>query len=100
MQSLACYYMQIVVTIKFYQELQIDEFFFLHKWFVKISSCLRDMYGRLDTDHQAIIKEHASQLQEIIIIKFGGLLDELVQRRVITIALRDDIMVSFSYSYI
>ena len=62
--------------------------------------CLRDMHDRLDKDRQVIIKEHASQLQEIISTKSGGLLDELVQRRVITAAHKDDIMVSISVSYI
>ena len=52
------------------------------------------MYGRLDTDHQVIIKDHASQLHEVIITKSGGLLNDLVQRRVITADHKDDIMVS------
>ena len=52
------------------------------------------MHGILDKDHQVIIKEHASQLQELICTKSGGLLDELVQRRVITADHKDDIMVS------
>ena len=54
------------------------------------------MYGLLDKDHQVIIEEHASQLEKLIITKSGGLLDELVQRRVITAAHKDDI-VSLSF---
>ena len=63
-----------------------------------ISWYLRDKYGRLDKDHQVIVKEHASQLQELISTKSGGLLDELIQREVITAAHKHDIMASISGS--
>ena len=57
------------------------------------------MGGTLDEDHKHIIKEHLNQLEELIITKSGGLLDELVQREVITVDHKDDIMVSISGSY-
>ena len=57
------------------------------------------MYDTFNEDHQVIIKDHSSQLQELISTKSGYLLDELVHRRVITAAHKDDIMVSVSGSY-
>ena len=57
------------------------------------------MYGRLEKDHQDVIKEHSSQLEELIITKASGLLDELEKREVITSAHKDYIMVGISGSY-
>ena len=52
------------------------------------------MMNILDEDHQVIIKENASQLEKLIITTSGGLLDELVQREVITDDHKYAIMVS------
>ena len=64
-----------------------------------ILSFSRDMQDTLDEDHRVIIEEHSSQLQQLLSTKSGGLLDELVQRNVISSAHQNDIMVSISGSY-
>ena len=83
-----------------YGEIFAELFWCLISDLLKYLSCLRDMHGRLDKDHQVIIKENSSQLQELISTKYGGLLDELVQRKVITAAHKDNIMVSLSLFHI
>ena len=71
-----------------------DELIVVLQTCCSILSFSRDMHGTLDEDHGVIIEEHSSQLQKLISTKSGGLLDELVQREVITVNHKHDIMVS------